>query len=331
MTAAIADYILAHTTNGVLVADASGNLVTCNPAAAEMLSIRAENVIGQPPARVFSALPALVRLFEDAATARVPLSAGRLAEGRAETLADGHRVVLLDDVSAMQELETQREALTLRIAHDLRNPVASLIGYVDLVDTSGDLSDDQHYFVDRARSTAMKFYAVIGDLVDLAWVEADMPLPRAQIDLRAAILSVVEALTPKANDKQITIATDFDASLPPILASPDGIRTVITKILENAIFYSTRTQPIRVRAWAADGSVYCSVSDHGYGISANEVEYIFDRLYRSDDPRVNEIEGGGLGLTTARAIVQHSGGDIRVESQLDQGSTFTFRLPAAPA
>jgi signal transduction histidine kinase len=286
-------------------------------------------VTGLLPAQVFSTMPALVRLFETASEARVPLSLDRLAEGRAETLADGRRIVVLEDVSATRGLESQREALSLRIAHDLRNPVASLIGYVDLVDTSGDLSDDQHYFVDRARSTAMKFYAVIGDLVDLAWIEANMPLPRAKIDLRAAILSVVETLTPKAGDKQISITTAFDGDLPPILAYPDGVRTVISKLLENAIVYSATGQPVSVRAWAANGSVYCSVSDQGIGIAENEVDYVFDRLYRSDDPRVSAIDGGGLGLTTARSIVQRVGGEIRVESALDQGSTFTFRLPAA--
>lgn len=84
-----------------------------------------------------------------------------------------------------------------------------------------------------------------------------------------------------------------------------------------------------IHAWVDGDEVFCSVADRGIGIADDELELVFDRLYRSRDLRVEAIAGGGLGLTMVRTIVQRHGGTIWAASNLDEGSTFTFVLPAA--
>ena len=93
-------------------------------------------------------------------------------------------------------------------------------------------------------------------------------------------------------------------------------------------FYSEPQQSVAIHAWSDTEEVYCSVADQGIGIADDEMELIFDRLYRSRDQRVLDIPGGGLGLTMARTIIERHGGDIWATSNLGEGSTFTFVLPS---
>ncbi len=326
----VSSFVFEHSTNGILVSDSSGHIEAANPAAAALLNLPSQTLIGSSAERAFADLPALSGLFAGQTSAVVSLPNGRYAAGSAATLADGRRVVLLEDVTAQQSLEQRREDLLLRIAHDLRNPVASLIGYVDLIDTLGSLSDEQRHFVDRARETGVKFYAIIADLVDLAWIEADMPRQYLPIALDDCIANAVASLAQMALDKRITITTEVEMALPPVNGDSERLRALIDKLLRNAISYSLEGQTVTVRAWSSANSVFCSVSDQGIGIAEGERELVFDRLFRSPDPRVQSVPGGGLGLTTARSIALHHGGTLWLENVLGGGSTFTFRLPAAP-
>ena len=132
-----------------------------------------------------------------------------------------------------------------------------------------------------------------------------------------------------AKEKSITIAVSIQDPLPPVMGDPERIRLVIGKLLHNALLYSDTEQLVAVHAWGDDSEAYCSIADRGFGISDEELELVFDRLFRSKDERVQALPGGGLGLTIARRILQRHGGDIWASSNLGKGSTFTFVLPSA--
>ncbi len=211
----------------------------------------------------------------------------------------------------------------------MRNPIAALIGYAELID--GDLDPEQRLFLQRVRDTAAKLHAVAADLVDLAWIEAGMPLKQTRLELRQIIQSVIEALTPVAQAKQITFFISVQEPLSPIMGDPDRIHAVIYALLHNAILYSGEQQMVAVHAWGDHQQVFCSVADRGIGIAPDELELVFDRLYRARDPRVRALPGSGLGLTLARRIINRHGGEIWATSEPDKGSTFAFRLPACDA
>jgi signal transduction histidine kinase len=151
------------------------------------------------------------------------------------------------------------------------------------------------------------------------------------IQLKPPIEHVIQELTPIAEAKQITIFVSVQDPLPMIMGDPDRIRMVIRNLLRNAILYSDDEQTVIIHAWGDEQEAYCSVADRGIGIAEDEIELVFDRLYRSKDERVQSIPGGGLGLTMARRIINRHGGDIWVSSNPGKGSTFTFRLPAVNA
>lgn len=324
------DYIYRTTADGILVARLPGGEITqVNPAAAAMLCVPAEELIGQNVHDAFRLNPALLNLFnrpgEQVLDVRLPRR--RLALGIASTLLTDNRLVLLQDVTEKRDLESRRESLVKAMAHDLRNPISAISGFADLVEKFGELNDHQLKFLTRIRQTTTKLYDVVGSLVDLAWIEAGMPLAHTPIQMPKLINDIISELHPLARDHQNIIATSIQNPMPLVMGDPERLRMVVRNLLTNAIIYSEVDELVVVHAWEDDNEVYCSIADRGIGIADDELDLIFDRMYRSRDERVREVSGGGLGLTIARTIVTRHGGDIWASSNLGQGSTFTFVLP----
>ena len=256
------------------------------------------------------------------------------AQGRATHDADGkpdYVIAMAEDVTEQRRIDANREELVNRMAHDLRNPLMAMGGYAELIETMGDLSVQQQHFVTRLRQTTSKLYDVAAELVDLVWIEAGLPIQHRPVRLQEPIMRAIAALTPLAEERKIGIAFSVQDPLPKVMGDPERLYMVIYQLLENALLYSEGESSIAIHAWSDGADVYCSVADKGIGVSDHEIHLIFDRLFRSSDTRVQAIPGGGLGLTIAKKIVYRHGGDIWVASNLGDGSTFTFVLPAVSA
>jgi len=324
------EFLFRSTADGILVMDKAKVIRHINPAAAAMLGVTVEQTIGKAPKVVFGKNQALVNLFlrkgEQKLDVRLPRQ--RLAQGIANTFENGERVVLLQDVTEKRDIENRREMLSKAIAHDLRNPISAIGGFADLIARFGDLNEQQSKYVLRVRQTTTKIHEVIKSLVDLAWIEAGMPLEHVPIRFDEIIQKAVKEHTDLAQKNEIGIAISLQTPLPIVMGDPSRLQMVITALLHNAIIYSTNEGNVAIHAWGDEHEIYCSVADRGIGIEDNELELIFDRMYRSRDDRVRDIPGGGLGLTVAKTIIKRHGGDIWASSNLNQGSTFTFVLPA---
>jgi signal transduction histidine kinase len=326
----IYDFVFRSASDGILIAQ-NGVLAQINGAAAGLLGVTGEDVIGKKPGDVFSQNQALVNLFSRSGdqTLDVRLPRRRLAVGIAHTLESGERVILLQDVTEKRDLESRREALVKAMSHDLSNPISAISGFADLVAKFGDLNEHQTKFLTRIRQTASKLHEVIGSLVDLAWIEAGMPLAHMPVEMPQIIDKAVADVRSLARDHRVVIATSIQNPMPRVMGDPERLRMVIRNLLHNAIMYSAAEQVIVIHAWEDGSEVYCSIADRGIGIADDELDLIFDRLYRSRDERVRDLPGGGLGLTAARTIITRHGGDIWAASNLNHGSTFTFLLPTA--
>lgn len=323
------DFVFRSASDGIIIADSELIIEKINPAAAGMLGVVYDDVVDKSVRKVFVQNPALINLFirEGDQTLDVRLPRRRLAVGIASTLETGQRLVMLNDVTEMRELETRREALIKAMTHDLRNPISAINGFAELVVKFGELNEQQTKFMTRIRQTAGKLYDVIGPLVDLAWIEAGMPLEHRPIQLRDIINDAVNRLTSLALEHKIVMAVSVQNPMPVVMGDPARLGQVIYNLLHNAIVYSHPEQTVAIHGWGDSHEVYCSVADRGIGVADEEIELIFDRMYRSRDEQVRNTPGGGLGLTIARTIIQRHGGDLWAASNLGQGSTFTFVLP----
>lgn len=323
------EFIFLSTSDGIIVASADGIIETINPAGASMLGIIPENILGKSVKHIFEANPALITLFtrtgEQSLDIRLPRR--RLAVGVATTLNDHSRIVILHDVTEQRDLDSRREALMRAISHDLRNPITGISGFADLVAKFGDLNDQQMKFITRIKQTSSKIHDVIGTLVDLAWIEAGMPLVYQPIQLRDIINKAVKRLVNIAQSRKIIIAISVQNPMPIIMGDPERLEQVIYNLLHNAIIYSNPEQTVAIHGWGDDSKVNCSVADKGIGIPDDEIGMVFDRMFRSRSEVVRNMPGGGLGLTLARTIVRRHGGDITVNSHFGEGSTFTMTIP----
>lgn len=329
-SATVYDFLFRTTADGLLIADKNMKLTLLNPAAAAMLGVTAEDVVGRSPKEVFNKNQLLLNLFlregNQKLTVRMPRR--RIAIGIAETLDTGERVVLLQDVTESHNLDTRREQLSKTIAHDLRNPLAAIDGFADLIVRFGTLNPQQQKYLLRLKQTSSKLHDMIGSLVNLAWIEAGMPMEHSPIRLDSLIQKAVKNLEDLAKEHKVGIAVSVQTPLPVVMGDAERLQLVVHHLLNNAILYSDPEDNIAIHAWGDTHEIYCSVADQGMGIIDSEVELIFDRMYRSRDERVRDIPGGGLGLTVARTIIKRHGGDIWASSNYDEGSTFTFVLPA---
>ncbi|NDJ87386.1 MAG: HAMP domain-containing histidine kinase [Chloroflexi bacterium] len=325
----IYDFVFQMAAEGVLVVNAEGRCALLNPAAAAMLQVNALDVLGLSPREAFPTNPNLTRLLRRGkmAVVDIPLPKERIAQGIAQDLEDGRRVALLNDITEQRQLDTRRDALIKAISHDLRNPLNALTGYADLVVRSGTLNERQERFMERIHQTSAKLWELTSSLVGLAWIEAGMPLEYVPFDLIYIIRQVVREQSTVARAKKIKLVISTQNTTPTIMGDPDGLKQAISHLVANAIQYSPAESNVIIHCWQQHHEVMCSVADRGIGIPPEELDLIWDRMWRSPDERVQAVPGGGIGLTFARTLIERHGGQIWADSKPGQGATFTFFLP----
>lgn len=327
------DYLFRTASDGLIVVGATGKIARINPAAAAMLRLAPETGVGHLPSETFKDTPLLVTLLNTnhETTLEFMMPGSRLAAATARTLKGGVRLAVIQDVTEQRDLESRREALARRIAHDMRNLLSAMEGYADLVEKFGAVNAKQQHFLRRIGQTSRKLHDLAGTLVDLAWLEAGLPLQHVPVHINDLVESVVAELAMFARQRGQSIAVSAQDPMPVVMGDPQRLRQVVYHLLHNALLYSYGEQSVAIHCWQDDGQAYCSVADQGMGILPGELDLVFDRMYRSQDEAVRNLPGGGLGLTISRTIVERHGGRIIVESTYGQGSTFTFELPMAEA
>lgn len=325
------NFLFQHAAEGILVTQADGYLTRLNPAAAAMLELNPDDVLGEHTAVTFRHRPDLIRLLNGDGSQQASLSLPHQRIGTALGMDRpvGGRIVLINDVTERKAVDTRRTALIRQLAHDLRNPLNAIDGYADLVSRFGALNDQQRKYLARVRETSQKLYRLAETLVDLAWVEAGMPLQHVSLEISQVIRAALENVIAVARDRQVTLVFSLQNPVSPVLGDPARIQQMIEALLLNAILYSRPESNVALHAWQDTAKVYCSVGDQGIGIAANELDKIWDRMWRSTDEQVRAHPGGGVGLTFARAILERHGGQIWAESEPDVGTVVTFWLPLA--
>ena len=223
-------------------------------------------------------------------------------------------------------LDQQRRALSRVIRHDLRNPLTALAGYTDLAVRAGDLSPAQTRWLGRLRQLIDKLTDAADDLADLAWLDAGLPLGCVPFDLAAPVRRAVAACMDEAQAREIALVADLAANLTPVNGDPAWIEQALCALIENGLRYSAGCTTVTVRAWLEDRAAYCAVQDEGFGIPASDQPYVWDRFWRSPDPSVQAVMGGGFGLRLVGGVAQRHGGSVQLDSTPDQGTTVTLRV-----
>jgi PAS domain S-box-containing protein len=246
-----------------------------------------------------------------------------------ETLREAHREVL------RRHEENQDFYHTL--SHELKTPLTSAQEFVSIVrdGLAGPINDSQREYLGIALDSCQQLCGCINDLLDATRVETGkLRLALEPVALAKVVPRLVSAFTPAARRKRIALHCEVQPDLPELACDQGRVAQVVTNLLANALKFTPEGGTVTVRvAEAARHSDFLQVSiqDTGPGIPLDERGRIFDRLHQVKHGDAADGQGLGLGLYICRELVQAHGGKIWVESEPDQGSTFTFVLPKHPA
>jgi PAS domain S-box-containing protein len=325
--------VLRDTEDAIIVADPRTNILFCNPAACRTFNVDGDTCRGRPVASVI-AHREVVELFEkEARTARsrhteIVLGEGQRTLNAQLTIVKGvGRVVVMQDITHLKELDRIKSDFVTTVSHDLRSPLTGILGYVELLRRSGPLNKPQQEFVEHIVFSVESITTLITDLLELGQIEAGFDGDREPTSLRPIVQHAVESQRHAWEAKRQTLRVDLADNLPPVLGNPLRLRQMLTNLLENAVKYTPEGGRIRISLETEDDFLVLRVADTGIGIPPQDLPYIFDKFYRSDEA-IDHYTGTGLGLSIVKGIVEQHHGRIWVESQVGRGSLFSVMLPA---
>ncbi len=238
---------------------------------------------------------------------------------------------------ALAQLDELQSQIVTMFSHELRTPLTYIQGYTDLLaDTPQSISpDEMKLFLDGIQNGSRRLNQVIENLLTLVQIDTDVygqeyaQFSRIERNLGRLVRSWVKGYERMAAEKGLAIDLSVADPLPPVRIVPDQISRALGALIGNAIRF-TRTPDARidVAAYQDQDLVFVDVIDRGCGISPGDLTHVFER-FRQIDRDKHEQPGIGVGLAIAQGLVRVHGGDIDVESRLDEGSKFTIRLPVA--
>ncbi|MEM1055569.1 MAG: ATP-binding protein [Bacteroidota bacterium] len=237
------------------------------------------------------------------------------------------------EIERLERLETYRKDFLGDVSHELRTPIFAVSGFAETL-LDGALDDDRvrRRFVEKVLSNAHRLEALSRDLAQISKLETGrLSLNLRSFSLRDLAIETVEGLDRIATEAGVSLAVRIPDSLPIVLADRDRIRQVLTNLAENAIKYNEPEGKVEITAREREGHVRVSVVDDGIGIPQDALPRLTERFFRVDKSRSRAQGGTGLGLAIVKHILEAHGTRLTVESRPGYGSTFSFRLDAAPS
>jgi signal transduction histidine kinase/DNA-binding response OmpR family regulator len=324
--------ILRETGDVVLVLDEQSCILICNRAARRAFSLGDEDILGRPVHEVINNrefLDLLTRPTDIAQSLNtgISLADGRTLNAHVSTITGVGHAVLMQDITHLEELARIKSEFVSTVSHDLRTPLTTIQGYVDLLHRVGPLTEQQQEFIFRVQRSLSAITDLVGDLLDIGRIEAGYDLDMVKTELEPIISEAVAELRPEAEAKGQGLRFHIPGDLPPVRGNPRRLRQVISNLVSNAIKYTPTGGHIVVEASMGDDHITISVTDDGFGIPLDDQPYVFDKFFRVDAPETLDIPGTGLGLSIVKSVIEKHGGRVWVESAPGEGSVFTVLLP----
>ena len=254
----------------------------------------------------------------------ITLDDGRIYNAQLSTIEDVGHVAVMQEITHLKELDRLKSEFVSTVSHDLRTPLTTIQGYVELLERAGPLNETQQGFVDRALDSLSNVTALITDVLDIGRIEAGYDLEMQKVKLDELIRTTVDATQTYAFSAGIDLTADLPRSPLWVWGNMRRLRQVLDNLISNAIKYNRPAGWVKVVARHDDDHVVVQVSDSGIGIPPEEESRIFDRFYRIQSPEADGVEGTGLGLAIVKSVIEKHKGRIWVDSVPGEGSTFTL-------
>ena len=240
-------------------------------------------------------------------------------------------VIVLHDITRLQELDRLKSKFVSNVSHELRTPLTNIKLYLSLLCQGQGMTERQERYLQTLERETARLEKLIEDLLDLSRLEMGAAQPEKEaLDVAEVVQQVLLVHQPLAESKGIALDSELPADLPPLVADRNQVIQLLTNLLSNALNYTPQGGEVTVRAASVRRDerawLTLAVQDTGPGIPPEERERIFDRFYRGEAMRY-KVPGTGLGLAIVKEILALHGGFIELDSEVGSGSTFTAWLP----
>jgi signal transduction histidine kinase len=293
-------------------------------------------VRGEPQVHFYAGVPLITpdghALGTLCAVDRVPrqLSAEQQDALRALARQAMDQLQLRRSLKLLQELEAHRDSLTHMIVHDMRTPLTSVIAGLQTLENAGPLNATQAECLAMALQGGKTLLRMINDLLDISKMEnGSLKLECADLNVGALAAEAMQQVAALADEKRITLAQEIAPDLPRLYADEDKLVRTLVNLLGNAIKFTPVGGRVTLSACRSntEKAILFSVSDTGEGIPAEAFDRIFEKFGQVEERAAGHRGSTGLGLTFCKMVVEAHGGRIWVESELRQGSAFSFVIP----
>lgn len=325
--------------NGVLLLDSQQRIEWFNQTAAAHLGLDPQRDVMQNVGHLLRD-PVLTAYLADTQSAReMTLSSPNSLASRPQRLAvqvhrygQGRSLMLSRDITALEQAETMRRDFVANVSHEIRTPLSVLGGFVETLQTLSLTDAERKEILSSMATQARRMQALVVDLLALSKLEGS-PAPAA--NRWVAVQGVWQQCKQDAMHLAKALGTaprvidfSFDGDVE-IAGDASELQSAFANLISNALRYTPADQPVRVQ-WQLlpDASAQFSVQDAGPGISQEHLPRLTERFYRVDHSRSRETGGTGLGLAIVKHVAQRHAAQLRIESKLGVGSTFSMVFPA---
>jgi signal transduction histidine kinase len=233
-------------------------------------------------------------------------------------------------VVELQALDTYKSQLIATVSHELKNPLTSIRGYLEVLDAAEGLGATERRAIGAMGRGADRLSRVVDDLLLLSEVgDPDRALTPTAVDLGEVVSEVLDLVSVTVSAKDLQVSTDLPEAGLHVRGDGTELDRLVANLVSNAVKYTPEKGRISVGAERVGDHVVLAVDDEGLGISEADQERLFEEFFRSTNPEARRLPGTGLGLAIVKRIVERHQGEISVRSTLGEGSRFTVRLPVA--
>jgi two-component system, OmpR family, phosphate regulon sensor histidine kinase PhoR len=329
------ELILGAMEQGVMVLGSNGRITLTNSSLFKVLGTSRE-LVGKTPFEVFRRpeLENAVRAVLSGGSAQIlEITPGnnRVLQANVSPVTNAagsvdSAVVVFHDLTEIRRTERMRRDFVANVSHEFKTPLTSIRGYTETL-LSG-AKDDPTIAVDflnTIQRNAQHLETLVGDLLTLARLEAEVPSTKDPINLRSMIDELLSSRQNAIRERDLHVT--LECAQTQVQADRSRLYTALSNLIDNAIHYNKQGGEIKVSAEVQNSSLCLAVADTGFGIPSEELPRIFERFYRVDKARTRDSGGTGLGLSIVKHAIESQGGTIGVSSRIGSGSTFTIRLP----
>ena len=323
--------IISNIQDGVIVLDENHRILMVNQTIYEIFSLNGSPILGRHLKDVIpnADLSALIDRARSGALKyhEINFDDGRVFNAQYTPLARIGSAVTMQDISYLKEIDRLKNDFIHTVSHDLRSPLTSVLGYMELIERVGPLNESQHEFLERLRAGVHHMTGLVNELLDLGRLESGFDTRRETVHLDNVLKYSLTVFDNQIKQKNIQLTYEASGDLKPLRANPIRIRQMIDNLVGNAIKYTPQNGIVKISMSMQEKQIVLRITDSGPGIPPDEQNRVFEKFFRASN-RPNEVEGSGLGLAIVKSIVESHQGRVWVESKVGIGSTFIVLLPA---